>query len=341
MRYALNSSNLTVGEVARRSGLTVRTLHHYDAIGLVKPKGRSEAGYRLYNAQDIERLHAVLSLKKLGLSLEAIGAALAGRGLNPLELINQQIIEAERAIEQAQTLRDSLSLLQDALGNNTSTQDNTEVLLEGVRLLEIYQQFLPGHGIRALLIRWRRARPLWEPLATVLDHHRFYETPVDKPEVQRLVQQWMNIAMAVFGGQLNTVLTWAHMHRSAPETAKHAGLNPELLIYLEQAISARMSALKRHLSAQELERLDGSLGPEWEKFADDGQALIEAGIPPRSSKAAALRLHYLDLLARTVRHDAALAEKMRQAYIAEPILAHGHFVSPELRTYLNQISTLP
>ena len=51
----------TVGEVARLSHISVRTLHHYDAIGLVVPSGRSAAGYRLYCAEDLERLRQVLS----------------------------------------------------------------------------------------------------------------------------------------------------------------------------------------------------------------------------------------------------------------------------------------
>jgi DNA-binding transcriptional MerR regulator len=47
---------LKVGELAQRTGLTVRTLHHYDAIGLLRPSLHTEAGYRLYTAGDIARL---------------------------------------------------------------------------------------------------------------------------------------------------------------------------------------------------------------------------------------------------------------------------------------------
>lgn len=338
MRSALKSLKLTVGAVARRTGLTVRTLHHYDTIGLVQPSGRTEAGYRLYNARDIERLHAVTSLKQLGLSLDAIGVALAGSGIAPLELVGRQIMEAERAIEQARALKENLQLLHDTLLTNNGGENNTEALLAGVHLLTSYQRFLPGHGIRKLLGKWRQERPRWEPLAAALSRCQSSDAPVDMPEVQRLAQQWMNVAMAVFGGQLRTVLQWAQMHRQAPETAAHAGLDPAMLTYLERAIGARMAALERHLSAEDLARLDGSLGPEWEKFAADGHALLQAGTLPNTPEAGALQARYLDLLARTVRHDAALAEKMRQAYVAEPILAHGHFVSPELRAYLAQIT---
>lgn len=223
----MKSLNLTVGEVARRTGLTVRTLHHYDKIGLVQPSGRSESGYRLYNACDIERLHSVLSLKQLGLSLEDIGVALAGEDIFPLEMIDRQIIEVERAIEHFQALQENLKLLHDALVNNTG-KDNTDALLAGVHLLATYQRFLPGHGIRTLLGKWRQARPRWEPLAAALARSQLAEAPVDMPEVQRLAQQWMNVAMAVFGGQLSTVLEWARMHRMAPDTAAHAGLDPAL-----------------------------------------------------------------------------------------------------------------
>jgi DNA-binding transcriptional MerR regulator len=62
----------TVGQVARIARVSVRTLHHYDEIGLLVPTGRSEAGYRLYGPGDVERLHAVRLLRELGLPLEEI-----------------------------------------------------------------------------------------------------------------------------------------------------------------------------------------------------------------------------------------------------------------------------
>jgi DNA-binding transcriptional MerR regulator len=59
----------TVGEVSELAGVTVRTLHHYDEIGLVRPSGRSEAGYRLYSQADLERLQEVVVWRQLGFSL--------------------------------------------------------------------------------------------------------------------------------------------------------------------------------------------------------------------------------------------------------------------------------
>jgi DNA-binding transcriptional MerR regulator len=64
--------SLTVSQVARLAGVSVRTLHHYDEIGLLAPSGRSEAGYRLYEQPDLQRLQQVLFFKELGFPLEEI-----------------------------------------------------------------------------------------------------------------------------------------------------------------------------------------------------------------------------------------------------------------------------
>lgn len=66
----------TVGELARHTGVTVRTLHHYDELGLVKPSARSGAGYRLYDDRDLLRLQHALRLRELGFQLHEIAAML-------------------------------------------------------------------------------------------------------------------------------------------------------------------------------------------------------------------------------------------------------------------------
>ena len=65
---------LTVGQVADEFGVTVRTLHHYDEIGLVRPR-RTASGYRLYTDDDLERLQHIVVYRRLGFPLEEIGAA--------------------------------------------------------------------------------------------------------------------------------------------------------------------------------------------------------------------------------------------------------------------------
>jgi DNA-binding transcriptional MerR regulator len=68
----LETTGYTVGKVARLSGVTIRTLHHYDEIGLLSPLGRSAAGYRLYEDYDLERLRRILFYRELGFDLKEI-----------------------------------------------------------------------------------------------------------------------------------------------------------------------------------------------------------------------------------------------------------------------------
>lgn len=67
---------LLAGEFAKRAGVTVRTLHHYDRVGLLKPGARSPAGYRLYGDDDLARLQHIAALKFLGIPLQRIKALL-------------------------------------------------------------------------------------------------------------------------------------------------------------------------------------------------------------------------------------------------------------------------
>jgi DNA-binding transcriptional MerR regulator len=88
-----------VGELARRTGLTIRALHHYDEIGLLKPSLHTEAGHRLYTTADIARLQQVLSLSQLGFSLEEVRDCLDRPDFSPLETIRQHTTRLREKIE--------------------------------------------------------------------------------------------------------------------------------------------------------------------------------------------------------------------------------------------------
>src|SRR4029077_3201950 len=95
----MRTEALKVGELARRTGLTIRTLHHYDEIGLLKPSLHTEAGHRLYTADDIARLQQVLSLRQLGFSLEEVRDCLDQPSFSPLEVIRLHVERLREQIE--------------------------------------------------------------------------------------------------------------------------------------------------------------------------------------------------------------------------------------------------
>jgi len=99
-----------VSDLARLSGVTVRTLHHYDAIGLLRPSGRTEAGYRRYSAADAHRLGRILAYRSCGLSLSDIEAIIDDD--DPIGHLRRQLVllDARRQglDRQRETLRRAL-----------------------------------------------------------------------------------------------------------------------------------------------------------------------------------------------------------------------------------------
>jgi MerR family transcriptional regulator, thiopeptide resistance regulator len=84
------AGDYTVGEAARLSGVSVRTLHHYDEIGLLVPGGRTAAGYRLYSADDLRRLRQILLYRELDFSLDEITEMLADPAAGTDEHLRRQ-----------------------------------------------------------------------------------------------------------------------------------------------------------------------------------------------------------------------------------------------------------
>lgn len=102
----------TVGEVAELAGVSVRTLHHYDDLGLVVPSARSDVGYRLYAHADLERLQEVLALRALGLSLAEVAGVLDDPSHDRVAVLRMQ---AARLRAQRQRLDGLLAAVQDAI----------------------------------------------------------------------------------------------------------------------------------------------------------------------------------------------------------------------------------
>ncbi|MGW5373743.1 MerR family transcriptional regulator, partial [Streptomyces sp. NPDC004011] len=99
---------MLIGEVARRSGVSTRMLRHYDALGLVRPTGRTLGGYREYSAEDVRRIFHVESLRSLGLSLKQIGRALEDPAFTPSALVGDLIRWTQDRLERERELLERL-----------------------------------------------------------------------------------------------------------------------------------------------------------------------------------------------------------------------------------------
>ncbi len=119
---------LTVGQVAERFGVTVRTLHHYDDIGLLVPSERTAAGYRLYTERDLVRLAAVVTYRRLGMALTDVQALLDGRTDVVVTLTRQK----EAVLRQVGELHHLADAIDRILEAEMSSQPATETDLKTI-----------------------------------------------------------------------------------------------------------------------------------------------------------------------------------------------------------------
>ena len=108
---AIPQGYMTVGEVAKKIGVTVRTLQYYDKEGLLSPSAESEGGRRLYTDKDLVTLHQIISLKSLGFSLEDIKQRLISLG-TPADIANALTEQADDIRKKIEQLTASLTAIE-------------------------------------------------------------------------------------------------------------------------------------------------------------------------------------------------------------------------------------
>jgi len=137
---------MTVGEVARLAGLTVRTLHHYDEIGLVVPGGRSDAGYRLYGRPEVERLQEVLFFRELGFGLDEIKEIVSRSGYHRTGALLRQRELLESRAERLLAMIDSVDTVIEA--------ERQGMDLDNEEMLEVFGDFDPAQHQAEAEERW-------------------------------------------------------------------------------------------------------------------------------------------------------------------------------------------
>ena len=190
---------LSIGELARATGMTVRALRHYDDIGLLRASERTVSSHRRYTEDDLRRLHRVRALRELAMPLEEIGDVLGG---SPEDLAGVRLLLAAHLDEltaQADRLRQligQISALLELLDvGSIADPDLFKTILELISMLDGY--FTPDQ--REEMLRRRRALgpeavKKAEARGAVLVEevlvHVRADTPVDDPRVQDLVRRW-------------------------------------------------------------------------------------------------------------------------------------------------------
>ena len=121
---------LTVGQTAALVGVSVRTLHHWDEIGLVVPSARSWAGYRLYGPDDVARIHRVLVYRETGMRLAEVARVLDDPGADAeAHLVRQRELLRARIAHLTRMLRAVDTMMErNSMGEHLTPQQQAEIL---------------------------------------------------------------------------------------------------------------------------------------------------------------------------------------------------------------------
>ena len=126
---------LTVGEVAALVGVSVRTLHHWDSVGIASPDGRTAAGYRSYSADDVARIHRVLVYQELGFSLATIRGFLDDPQFDEVGQLRQQSRLLQERIARFERMAAAVERLLDSRlsGATPTAREQAEIFGDGWR----------------------------------------------------------------------------------------------------------------------------------------------------------------------------------------------------------------
>lgn len=329
---------LKVGELAKRSGLTVRALHHYDSIGLLSPSARSDAGYRLYNRTDIARLHQVQALRRFGVSLADIGNFLASPGSQLPVVVEQQIDALTRQIEQAGLLRDQLSKLHRQLA--AGEEPELAAWLTTLELMTMYDKYFSKDELARMPFYSgdRACIAEWDSLIAQLHALKDGGTPPSNPQVQQLARNWMIMLERDTGGNADFLERINTMHEREPSLRAQNGITIELGEYVQQAFGAfRLGLYEKHLSPSEFAFLRENLPKRahgWVPLIARVRKQIESGAAPGDAASQALAREWMALFRSYAGDDPATHMKIRAAHASEPGLMSGTFVTDDMLAFV-------
>jgi DNA-binding transcriptional MerR regulator len=323
---------LTVGELAKRCGLTVRALHHFHQIGLLAPSVRSEAGYRLYDRDDVARLHAIQALRSLGVPLKQIGGLLAGDGSDLPAIVARQTRALDRQIAQATELRQRLAALGALFA--AGHQPDIDDWLGTLALMNTYARYFSAEEIGRIVANRSRVGAQLTELAASLQAAKDAGLPPGDAQVQALTQRWMGLMHHWLDGDFDLMQRWGEMYAAEPRARGEGGPDLALIRYVEQAAEQRMALWLQHFSLQEISAFKPLPAAVTQALEASVQQALAAGALPTDTVARELRRRWQAKLTQATGGNEAVAQRLMQAYATEPAMRIGATLSDRSLAFL-------
>ncbi|VAQ67825.1 albicidin resistance protein [Klebsiella pneumoniae] len=331
---------IQVGELAKRAGLTVRTLHHYEQTGLLTPSARSEAGYRLYNLSAVQRLHMIKALAQAGLTLATIKDYLDRQTLSLPELLTQQIDMLNAQLRDVGRLRDRLLVLREALASGN--EPDLESWLQTLELMKMYDRWFSQQELAALpfAAQDEQRAQAWRELTEEVQTLMASGCPTDSPQAMRLATRWMERLEQDTAGRPEFLTRLNEMHAAEPQMVEQTGVTPAIIAYITEAFAeSKLAIWARYLDEEEMaftrqhyfDRLQ-----EWPALVAKLHQACREGVAPDSASGQALARAWLELFQSYAGTRPQTLQKFRRAMEQEPHLMKGTWMTPAVLSWLQQ-----
>lgn len=336
---------LKIGDLAKRAGLTVRALHHYDAINLLSPSVRAAGGARLYGQSDVIRLHRIQALKQMGYALSDIHLALNDVLLKPVDILLRQVKVLETQAEHATTLARRLK----HVANNMEQEGETAKTdwLDLLEMMTIYSRHLTQDEISAMQRPDQKAMQLqehqWKTLVSEVANAMQQAIAQNSPRAQGLAWRWVRLVISMTNNNAELAGKLKSLQEQEARAQEILGIDTAMFHWIGAAIAhARIALFSKHLSTRQLAEVrkrqlttSGHMDA-WPCLVAQVRAQLKAGASCKAKPMQQLARRWNQLFLESYcGDDKSLEIKVRQAFAAEPDLSLGVGVDQELMDYVH------
>jgi MerR family transcriptional regulator, thiopeptide resistance regulator len=235
---------MKVGEISKRTGLSVRTLHYYDEIGLLRPSKLTTSRHRVYGAAELARLQQIKSLRQLGFSLDEIRDCLGSPELSPRRVLELHVKRIRAHIEEQQRLAALLETL--AVSFDRGSMASIEDLIAAIESIANIEHSFTVDELRELKERGaalgperiRAAEQEWPRLIANVGAEMARGTEPGSDRMRPLARRWRELVREFTGGNPAIERKVRAAYVAEPSRMANNGLDPTIFTYVNRAIRA-------------------------------------------------------------------------------------------------------
>ncbi|MFC1641941.1 MerR family transcriptional regulator [Myxococcota bacterium] len=227
------TASLKVSAVGRRTGVSIRTLHYYEEIGLLTPSARTSSGHRLYTRSDIQKLQQIRSLQQFGMSLSEVQSCLAEGRVDAVRLLDEHLARVAEQRQSLERLEAQLKKLRSEISTGAhGDAQTTETLLNALELITMYEKYFTPEQQQRLKEHSGGGVEVVTPSIKDLDAARQRGVPPGSDEARRLLERFREAVESVASGDVSMTQNIYKVLHGEQKAREDHGISEELFAYL-------------------------------------------------------------------------------------------------------------